>query len=104
MIYRKRFDRKFLQLLSPPIRLICIFFTFVESKCKGLLLEVKWKNTELGIACEQALRGALAARREKEGELATTSLKFKFHLQFPCGSPPPELPEELAHRLIKGRK
>ena len=69
MIYRKRFDRKFLQLLSPPIRLICIFFTFVESKCKGLLLEVKWKNTELGIACEQALRGTLAACGKRKESL-----------------------------------
>ena len=42
--------------------------------------------------------GCSGSGREKEGELATTSLKFKFHLQFPCGSPPPELPEELAHR------
>ena len=24
-------------------------------------------------------------KREKEGELATTSLEFEFHLQFPCG-------------------
>ena len=39
------------------------------------------------LACEQALRGALAAEREKEGELATTSLEF----QFPCGSPSTEL-------------
>ena len=30
-----------------------------------------WVETE--VACEQALRGALAARREKEGELATTT-------------------------------
>ena len=29
-----------------------------------------------GLAREQALRGALAAGREKEGELATTSLEF----------------------------
>ena len=29
------------------------------------------------LACEQALLGALAARREKEGELATTSLDRK---------------------------
>ena len=43
------------------------------------------------IACEQALRGALVARREKEGALAFTSLKFEFHLQFPCGSPSTEL-------------
>ena len=37
------------------------------------------------IACEQALRGALGAGWEKEGELATTSLEFEFRLQFPCG-------------------
>ena len=30
-------------------------------------------------------------RREKEGELATTSLEFEFHLYFPCGSPSTEL-------------
>jgi len=30
------------------------------------------------LACEQALRGALAAGREKEGELATTSLEFEY--------------------------
>ena len=35
------------------------------------------------IACKQALWGALAAGWEKEGELATTSLEFEFHLQFP---------------------
>ena len=28
------------------------------------------------VACDQALRGALAAGREKEGELGTTSLEF----------------------------
>ena len=43
------------------------------------------------LACEQALRGALAAGREKEGELAITSLEFEFHLKFPCGSPSTEL-------------
>ena len=30
------------------------------------------------IACEQALRGAPAAGRENEGELATTSLEFEY--------------------------
>ena len=30
------------------------------------------------LACEQALLGALAGRREKEGELATTSLEFEY--------------------------
>ena len=34
--------------------------------------------TALVLTCEQALRGALAARLLKEGELATTSLEFKY--------------------------
>ena len=42
-------------------------------------------------ACEQALRGSLAVEREKEGELTAVSLKFEFHLQFPCCSPSTEL-------------
>ena len=41
------------------------------------------------VACEQALRGALAAGLEKEGELETASMEFEF--QFPCGSPSTEL-------------
>ena len=72
MIYRKRFDRKFLQLLSPIHQSdwsAFFFFTFVESKRRGLLLDVKWKNTELGIACEQALRGALAAGGKRKESL-----------------------------------
>ena len=43
------------------------------------------------VACDQALQGALAAGRGKEGELATTSLEFEFYLQFACGSPSTEL-------------
>ena len=42
---------------------------------------------------QQGLQGALVAGWEKEGELATTSLKFEFHLQFPFGSPSTELPD-----------
>ena len=38
------------------------------------------------IACEQALQVTLMARWKKEVELATTSLEFNFHVQFPCGS------------------
>jgi len=45
----------------------------------------------LTVACEQTFRGALAAGREKEGDLGTASLEFEFHLQFPCGSPSTEL-------------
>ena len=33
---------------------------------------------EANVACEQALRGDLAAGREKEGELGTTSLEFGY--------------------------
>ena len=43
------------------------------------------------IACEQALRGDLVAEREKESELANTSLEFEFHLHFPSDSPSTEL-------------
>ena len=50
------------------------------------------------LASEQAVWGALAAGRENEGELATTSLKFDFHLQFPCGSPSTELSDSANHR------
>ena len=35
-------------------------------------------NGNLHVACEQALRGALAAGREKEGKLATMSLEFEY--------------------------
>ena len=38
------------------------------------------------LVCEQALWGALATGREKEGDLATTSLEFEFHLQISSGS------------------
>ena len=33
---------------------------------------------EANLVCEQALRGALAVGREKEGELVTTSLEFEY--------------------------
>ena len=55
------------------------------------------------LASEQALRGALAAGREKEGELATTSLEFEFHLQFPCGSPSTELLDSANQREAETR-
>ena len=64
--------------------------------CKIILIsDFKKKNVKgsmnSALACEQASRGALAAGREKEGELATTSLEFKFYLQFPCGLPSTKL-------------
>ena len=51
----------------------------------------KSRSVWLTVACEQAVRGALAAGREKEGDLGTASLEFEFQLQFPCGSPSTEL-------------
>ena len=48
-------------------------------------------NWSIKLAWEQALQGALAVGQEKEGELATTSLEFEFHLQFPGGSLSTEL-------------
>ena len=40
------------------------------------------------VACEQALWGALAARREKEGNLTTTSLEFEYlHRKSRCEMP-----------------
>ena len=40
---------------------------------------------EKRLACEQTLRSALAAGREKEGELATTSLEFEYlHRESRC--------------------
>ena len=43
------------------------------------------------VSCKQALQGSLAAGWEKERDLATLSLEFEFHLQFPCDSPSTEL-------------
>ena len=43
------------------------------------------------LACNQALQGPVAEGQEKEGEHATTSLEFEFHLQFPSGSLSTEL-------------
>ena len=45
----------------------------------------------MGLACVQALWCTLAAGQQKEGELATMSPEFEFHLQFPCGSLSAEL-------------
>ena len=38
----------------------------------------KLHRVYLDLPCEQALQSALAAGREKEGELATTSLEFEY--------------------------
>ena len=62
---------------------------FVQDQLWGpsvlFILETKGHCTELtfaktSVAWLQALWGALVAGREKEGELASTSLEFEFHL------------------------
>ena len=42
------------------------------------------------------------AGREKEGEPATMSLEFEFHLQFPCDSLPTELSD--FHQSVQNEK
>ena len=59
-----------------------LFFTFNSSEVLPRLTKMTYCKPLL-TSTEQALRGALAAGREKEGELATTSLEFEFRLQFP---------------------
>ena len=56
-------------------------------------------NVEL--ICEQALRGSLAAWWGQEGELATTSLEFEFHLQFLCGFLLTELSDSANQREVE---
>ena len=56
-----------------------VFLTFLVSRWKPTerpLFQSNWAL--ISLACEQALLGDLAAGREKEGELATTSLEFEF--------------------------
>ena len=53
--------------------------------------ESRFSGSSQILAYQQALWGALAAGREKKGELATTSLEIEFHVQFLCGSPSTEL-------------
>ena len=57
--------------------------------CLRLLTEGQKAGSLL--ACEQALWGALATRREKQEEIATTSVEFKLRLQFPYDFPSTEL-------------
>ena len=45
---------------------------------KKSVLDCQLGNCPKLLACEQALRGTLAAGQEKEGELATTSLEFEY--------------------------
>ena len=59
-------------------------FTSIGSKGHGLWFAIGGFRFVLCVfvafelACEQALRGALTAGREKEGELATRSLEFEY--------------------------
>ena len=69
-----------------------VYHQFLVVKGKDVYLKQK-NDIEISknIACEQPLWGTLGAGQEKEGELATTSLEFEFHLQFSSGFPSTEL-------------
>ena len=71
-----------------------VYHQFLVVKGKDVYLKQK-NDIEISknIACEQPLWGTLGAGQEKEGELATTSLEFEFHLQFSSGFPSTELSE-----------
>ena len=60
----------------------------MANETQGSLYEQNSRNGTQGSA---PLQGALAAWRENEGEVATMSLEFEFHLQIPCGSTSTEL-------------
>ena len=51
---------------------------FALTSCAPIVTCFKSVPCLSSLACEQALWGALAAGREKEGELATASLEFKY--------------------------
>ena len=62
-------------------RLFCSLLPFQTTSPQTLLPTQNGeagKYSRLWIACVQALRGAMAEGREKEGELATTSLVFEY--------------------------
>ena len=70
---------------------IIIHYQYPKTKENKIKPQLNHNISMADIACEQTLRCALAAGREKEGELATLSLEFEFLLQFPSGSPSTEL-------------
>ena len=45
---------------------------------RGVNISSGVQDGEASIVCEQALRGALVAGQEKEGQLATMSLEFEY--------------------------
>ena len=51
---------------------------WLKTFCKINSCEASENKAIYSLACEQAHRGALVAGREKEGELATTSLEFEY--------------------------
>ena len=61
----------------------CWYSHHKRSKGPWATIELSWGLFSLfvcfvSVVCKQALRGALAARRENEGELVTTSLEFEY--------------------------
>ena len=89
-VQREMAEFKHFRTVEKPPKYVDIPY-FIHTQT--LLIWVLSGSCYLGpsIACEQALRGALSAGWEEEGELETTSSELEFHLQFPCGSPSTKL-------------
>ena len=79
-----------LKLLVSLLQKAHMYYAYQSLQAFGMGRLV-WGGEREEVACKQALRSALAAEREKEGKLATTSLEFEFLLQFACGFPSTEL-------------
>ena len=79
-----------LKLLVSLLQKAHMYYAYQSLQAFGMGRLV-WGGEREEVACKQALRGALAVEREKEGKLATTSLEFEFLLQFACGFPSTEL-------------
>ena len=64
---------------------------FIHNQTLLIWVSVLSGSCYLGPSMSPHSLQASSPGREKEGELATTSLELEFHLQFPCGSPSTEL-------------
>ena len=50
----------------------------IVSIIRGVNITSRVQDRKASIVCEQALRGALVAGQEKEGQLTTMSLEFEY--------------------------
>ena len=83
-IFKARMFDRFSSFLFLSVYIL--FYTFCCQSCvapckviqDSLFVDSGFLEQAFLFACEQALRDALAVRREKEGQLSTTSLEFEY--------------------------